>query len=46
LWPVVALGLGVVLGWLFARSGYPAAAAAHAVLNALSLTRLRLTAAA
>jgi hypothetical protein len=46
LWPVIALGLGVVLGWLFARSGYPAAATAHVVLNALSLTRLRLGAAA
>jgi len=46
LWPVIALVLGVVLGWLYARSGYPAAAAAHVVLNALSLTRLRLTAAA
>lgn len=46
LWPVIALGLGLVLGGLFARSGYPAAAAAHVVLNALSLTRLRLAAAA
>lgn len=41
LWPVVALGLGLVLGWSFSFGGYPAAAAAHIVINGLSLARLR-----
>ena len=41
LWPVVALGLGVVLGWSFSYGGYPTAAAAHMVINGLSLIRLR-----
>lgn len=40
-WPVVALGLGLVLGWSFSFGGYPAAAAAHIAINGLSLTRLR-----
>ncbi len=46
LWPVLALVLGLLLGWLFERAGYPAAAAAHIVLNSASLWRLRATAAA
>jgi membrane protease YdiL (CAAX protease family) len=41
MWPVVALVLGLVLGWIFERWGYPAAAAAHVVINALSLARYR-----
>ncbi len=41
LWPVVALGLGIVLGLLFETAGYPAAAAAHVAINALSLLRLQ-----
>lgn len=44
LWPVLALGLGLLLGWLFERGGYPAAAAAHAVINGVSLWRLRVPA--
>lgn len=46
LWPVVALVLGLLLGWLFERGGYPAAAAAHIVLNGAALWRLRAAAAA
>jgi membrane protease YdiL (CAAX protease family) len=41
MWPVIALGLGIVLGLLFERYGYPAAAAAHIVVNAVALMRLR-----
>lgn len=41
LWPVVALGMGLFLGWGFSYGGYPTAAAAHVVINALSLVRLR-----
>ncbi len=41
LWPVVALGMGLVLGWGFSIGGYPTAAAAHMVINGLSLIRLR-----
>ena len=41
LWPVVALILGLVLGGVYELGGYPAAAAAHIAINALSLTRLR-----
>ncbi len=37
MWPLVALLLGVAIGWLFGRWGYPAAAAAHVVINGLSL---------
>ena len=40
MWPLIALTLGIVLGLLFARFGYPAAAAAHVVINALALLRL------
>lgn len=40
-WPVMALLLGLVLGWVFERWGYPAAAIAHIVINALSLVRMR-----
>jgi hypothetical protein len=38
---VVALLLGVAIGWLFGRWGYPAAAAAHVVINGISLVRFR-----
>jgi membrane protease YdiL (CAAX protease family) len=41
MWPVIALGLGLVLGVVFSRYGYPAAATAHVAINALALTRLR-----
>jgi membrane protease YdiL (CAAX protease family) len=41
MWPVIALGLGIVLGLVFSRYGYPAAAAAHCAINLLALTRLR-----
>jgi len=41
MWPVIALGLGLVLGVVFSRYGYPAAAAAHCAINLLALMRLR-----
>lgn len=41
LWPVLALILGVMLGKLFEFGGYPAAAAAHITINAVSLSRLQ-----
>jgi membrane protease YdiL (CAAX protease family) len=41
LWPVIALALGVVLGLLYEGAGFPAAAAAHIVINACALLRLR-----
>jgi membrane protease YdiL (CAAX protease family) len=41
LWPVIALGLGLFLGLLYEVAGYPAAAAAHIVINAWALLRLR-----
>ena len=41
LWPILALILGLVLGWTFTLWGYPAAAAAHITINILSLLRLR-----
>jgi membrane protease YdiL (CAAX protease family) len=41
LWPVLALVLGLGLGWVFEYGGYPAAATAHIVINLLSLLRLR-----
>jgi len=41
LWPVIALGLGLVLGVVFSRYGYPAAAAAHCAINLFALMRLR-----
>ena len=41
MWPVVALGMGLVLGWSFSFGGYPTAAAAHIVINGLSLVRMR-----
>jgi len=40
-WPAMALLMGLILGWVFERWGYPAAAAAHIVINAVSLVRLR-----
>jgi hypothetical protein len=40
MWPVLALILGLVLGGVYELGGYPAAAAAHVVINALSLARL------
>jgi membrane protease YdiL (CAAX protease family) len=41
MWPALALVLGVVLGALFELGGYPAAAAAHVVINLCALVRLR-----
>lgn len=41
LWPVIAFGLGVMLGLLFDTAGYPAAAAAHVAINGCALLRLR-----
>ncbi len=40
-WPVIALALGLVLGLVFERWGYPAVVAAHIVINMVSLLRLR-----
>ncbi len=40
LWPVQALVLGTVLGLLFARWGYPAAALAHITVNLWGLRHL------
>ncbi len=40
-WPVMAFGMGLVFGLLFDRWGYPAAAAAHAAVNAVGLIRLQ-----
>ena len=45
LWPVLALVLGLGLGWVFELGGYPAAATAHITINLLSLLRLRVAAA-
>jgi len=41
LWPVLACALGVGLGMIFEFGGYPAAAAAHIVINAIALIRLQ-----
>ncbi len=41
MWPLVALLLGLAIGWVFGRWGYPAAAAAHVVINGLSMARFR-----
>jgi len=40
-WPAIALVLGLMLGVVFSRFGYPAAAAAHVAINLLALMRLR-----
>ncbi len=40
-WPVFALISGLLLGGLFEVWGYPAAAVAHIVINAVALLRLR-----
>ncbi len=40
-WPLFALLSGLLLGGLFEGFGYPAAAAAHVVINAVALLRLR-----
>ena len=40
-WPILALALGLVIGWVFELGGYPAAAAAHITVNVLSLLHLR-----
>jgi membrane protease YdiL (CAAX protease family) len=44
LWPILALVLGLGLGLIFQYWGYPAAAAAHIVINAFALLRLQRTA--
>jgi hypothetical protein len=41
MWPVIALVLGVLLGGLFERYGYPAASAAHILINAFALLHLQ-----
>ena len=41
LWPVLACALGAGLGMIFEFGGYPAAAAAHIVINAIALLRLQ-----
>jgi hypothetical protein len=41
IWPIVALAMGLGFGLLFEAYGYPAAAAAHMVLNFASLLRLK-----
>jgi len=41
MWPAIALVLGLVLGVIFSRFGYPAAATAHCAINLLALLRLR-----
>jgi membrane protease YdiL (CAAX protease family) len=43
LWPLLALLLGMMLGGLYELGGYPAAAAAHVTINAVSLCRLQRT---
>jgi membrane protease YdiL (CAAX protease family) len=40
LWPVIALGLGLILGALFEHGGFPAAASAHIVINLVAMLRL------
>jgi membrane protease YdiL (CAAX protease family) len=40
-WPVIALLLGLVLGLVFEIAGFPAAAAAHVVINLVAMLRLR-----
>lgn len=40
-WPLFALASGLLLGALFELRGYPAAAAAHVVINLVALLRLR-----
>lgn len=40
-WPLFALISGLLLGGLFEAWGYPAAAAAHVVINTVALIRLR-----
>lgn len=40
-WPLFALLSGLLLGGLFELWGYPAAAVAHIVINAVALLRLR-----
>ncbi len=39
-WPVMALVAGLVLGLLFKGYGYPAAAAAHVVMNGIGMLRV------
>lgn len=39
-WPVIAFAMGLVMGLLFEKWGYPAAAIAHILVNLLSLLRL------
>ena len=40
-WPIFALATGILLGVLFELRGYPAAAAAHILINLVALLRLR-----
>ena len=41
IWPVFALACGLILGVLYNTHGFPAAAAAHIVINLTALLRLR-----
>lgn len=41
MWPILACALGAGLGMIFELHGYPAAAAAHIVINAFALIRLQ-----
>jgi hypothetical protein len=41
MWPLIALTTGIGFGLLFEGFGYPAAATAHIIINALALLRLR-----
>jgi membrane protease YdiL (CAAX protease family) len=45
IWPIVAFAAGLVLGVSYDRFGFPAAAAAHILINLVALLRLRLPAA-
>jgi membrane protease YdiL (CAAX protease family) len=40
-WPVMALVIGVCLGYIYEAQGFPAVAAAHIVLNGVGLMRLQ-----
>jgi len=41
LWPVIALGLGLMLGLVFQYVGYPGAAVGHFAINLVALLRSR-----
>jgi membrane protease YdiL (CAAX protease family) len=39
-WPLMALTLGLIIGLLFEQYGYPAAALAHIIVNAVGMARV------